>query len=80
MDATSCGEQRRVARRRDAGEVLFGLLDLAFVVEIRRDDPLVQHQRMPGRIEGAAIDDAERTVHAPSQVSYFHGRCTEFRP
>ena len=69
MDAAGGGEQRGVARRRDAGQVFFGLLDLAFLVEIRGDDPLVQHQRMPGGVEdGAAVDDAERAVHAQPQA------------
>ena len=68
MHATGGGEQGGVACRRDAGQVLLGLLDLAFLVEIRGDDPLVQHQRMTGGIEdGAAIDDAERAVHAQPQ-------------
>ena len=68
MHATGGGEQRGVARRRDAGQVLLGLLDLAFLVEIRRDDPLVQRQRMPGGVEDfAAVDDAERAVHAQPQ-------------
>ena len=67
MHATGGGEQRGVARR-DAGQVLLCLLDVAFLVEIRGNNPLVQHQRMPGGVEDfSPVDNAERAVHAQPQ-------------
>ena len=49
------------------------LLDVTFLVEVRCHQPLVQVQRMAGGIEdGAAVDDAERAVHAQSKT-FEHG-------
>ena len=61
MNAMCRGEQRRRRRWRRPAKCFLGLLDIALLVEIRCDDPLVQRQRMPGGIEDfAAIDDAQR--------------------
>ena len=65
------------ARRRPG---VLCLLDLAFLVEIRGDDPLVQRQRVPGGVSISPVDDAERAVHAQPQPLYSRGCCTEFRP
>jgi hypothetical protein len=56
------GEQRRG----DGGGTIqfpLGRLHLAFLIEIRRRDPLMQRQRMAHGIDDhAAIDDAQRAV------------------
>jgi hypothetical protein len=53
------GEQRRGANAGEAGEVPLGALDLAFFVELRRRQPLVQDQGVAGGGEyGATVDDA----------------------
>ena len=68
MDTAGRDEQRGIAVRRGARQVFFRLLNLAFLVEIRRDDPPVQHQCMAGGIDhSAAVDDAERAVYAQPQ-------------
>ena len=62
-----------VRRPACGGQASLGPLDLAFLVEIRRGEPLVQLQRMAGGIEdGAAVDDAERAVHAQAKA-FEHG-------
>ena len=72
MDTTCRREQGGVARR-DAGQMFFGQLDLALLVEVRRNNPLVQGQGMAGGLEdGAAVDDAECAVHAESET-FEHG-------
>ena len=55
------------------GEDLFGPLDRALLVEIRCHQPLVQVERVAGGGEdGAAVDDAERAVHAQAKP-FEHG-------
>ena len=67
------GEQRGGAGRRGLREDLFGLPDRAFLVEIRCHQPLVQVERVAGGGEdGAAVDDAERAVHAQAKP-FEHG-------
>ena len=62
------GRGQQGARRGGAGEVALGHLHFALLVEVRRRDPLVQAERGAGRREdGAAIDDAQRVIHAQSQ-------------
>ena len=54
-------------------EDLFGPLDRAFLIEVRRHQPLVQVERVAGGGEdGAAVDDAERAVHAQAKT-FEHG-------
>ena len=54
-------------------EDLFGALDRALLVEIRCHQPLVQVERVAGGGEdGAAVDDAERAVHAQAKP-FEHG-------
>ena len=54
-------------------EDLFGALHRALLVEIRCHQPLVQVERVAGGGEdGAAVDDAERAVHAQAKP-FEHG-------
>ena len=56
-----------------AAEDLFGALHVALLVEIRCHQPLVQVERVAGGGEdGAAVDDAERAVHAQAKT-FEHG-------
>ena len=67
------GEQRGGAGRRGGREDLCGALHRAFLVEVRRHQPLVQVERVAGGGEdGAAVDDAERAVHAEAKP-FEHG-------
>ena len=71
MQAARRRQQRGCAGRR--GERLLGPLHLALLVEIGRGQPLVQGQGMARRVEDqAAVDDAERRIHA--QVQAFEHR------
>ncbi len=73
MQAGRGGEQRGGAGRCGGREDLFGALDLAFLIEIRRHQPLVQVERVAGGGEdGAAIDDAECAVHTQAEA-FEHG-------
>ena len=55
-------------------EVLFSPLHLAFRVEVGRCQPLVQGQGVTGGVKNdAAIDDAERPVHAQAQALEHRG-------
>ena len=68
MQAGGGGEQRGGAGRGGGGEHLFGALHRALLVEIRCHQPLVQVERVAGGGEdGAAVDDAERAVHAEAK-------------
>ena len=59
----------RAARGVGAGEVALGSLDLAFLVEVRRGEPLVMVERGAGRVEDrAAVDDAQRAVHTQPEA------------
>jgi hypothetical protein len=52
-----------------AGQVQLGDLYLAFLIEVRLDNPLMQAQRHArGLKDLAAIDDAQRVIHAQSQA------------
>ena len=73
VQAGGGGEQRGGAGRRGGREDLFGALHRAFLVEIRCHQPLVQVERVAGGGEdGAAVDDAERAVHAQA-TPFEHG-------
>ena len=73
MQAGGGGEQRGGAGCRGIREDLFGTLHVAFLVEIRCHQPLVQVERVAGGGEdGAAVDDAERAVHAQAKP-FEHG-------
>ena len=73
MQAGGGGEQRGGAGRGGVREDLFGALHRAFLVEIRCHQPLVQVERVAGGGEdGAAVDDAERAVHAQAKP-FEHG-------
>ena len=73
MQAGGGGEQRGGAGRCGGREDLFGALHRAFLVEIRCHQPLVQVERVAGGGEdGAAVDDAERAVHAQA-TPFEHG-------
>ena len=73
VQAGGGGEQRGGAGRGGGGEDLFGALHRAFLVEIRCHQPLVQVERVAGGGEdGAAVDDAERAVHAQAKP-FEHG-------
>ena len=57
MKASAGGQQRCGARR--GGQRFLGRLDLAFLVEVRRHQPLVLVEGVAGSIENnAAIEDA----------------------
>ena len=59
--------------RGGGGEDLCGALHRAFLVEVRCHQPLVQVERVAGGGEdGAAVDDAERAVHAEAKP-FEHG-------
>ena len=46
-------------------QVTLCFLDLAFLIEVRLDEPLMQRERSPRRLEDLpAIDDAQRVIHA----------------
>ena len=67
------GEQRGGAGRGGLREDLFGPPDRALLIEVRRHQPLVQVERVAGGGEdGAAVDDAERAVHAQAKP-FEHG-------
>ena len=67
------GEQRGGAGRGGIREDLFGPLHRALLIEVRRHQPLVQVERVAGGGEdGAAVDDAERAVHAQAKP-FEHG-------
>ena len=73
MQAGGGGEQRGGAGRRGLREDLCGALHVAFLIEVRRHQPLVQVERVAGGGEdGAAVDDAERAVHAQAKP-FEHG-------
>ena len=73
MQAGGGGEQRGGAGRGGVREDLFGALHRALLVEIRCHQPLVQVERVAGGGEdGAAVDDAERAVHAQAKP-FEHG-------
>ena len=73
MQAGGGGEQRGGAGRGGLREDLFGALDRALLIEIRRHQPLVQVERVAGGGEdGAAVDDAQRAVHAQAKP-FEHG-------
>ena len=73
MQAGGGGEQRGGAGRGGCREDLFGALHRALLVEIRCHQPLVQVERVAGGGEdGAAVDDAERAVHAQAKP-FEHG-------
>ena len=73
VQAGGGGEQRGGAGRGGLREDLFGALHRAFLVEIRCHQPLVQVERVAGGGEdGAAVDDAERAVHAQAKP-FEHG-------
>ena len=73
MQAGGGGEQRGGAGRGGGREDLFGALHRAFLVEVRCHQPLVQVERVAGGGEdGAAVDDAERAVHAQAKP-FEHG-------
>ena len=56
-----------------AARTCLGALHVAFLVEIRCHQPLVQVERVAGGGEdGAAVDDAERAVHAQAKT-FEHG-------
>ncbi len=63
------GREQRGSRGRRIGERLFGDLHLALLIEIRRHDPLMQRERMTRGVEDrAAVDDAQRAIHAQPQA------------
>ena len=75
--ARRAGRSRRRAagwcRTRRLREDLCGALHCALLVEIRCHQPLVQVERVAGGGEdGAAVDDAERAVHAQAKP-FEHG-------
>ena len=73
MQAGGGGEQRGGAGRGGVREDLCGALHRALLVEIRCHQPLVQVERVAGGGEdGAAVDDAERAVHAEAKP-FEHG-------
>ena len=73
VQAGGGGEQRGGAGRGGLREDLFGALHRALLVEIRCHQPLVQVERVAGGGEdGAAVDDAERAVHAQAKP-FEHG-------
>ena len=73
VQAGGGGEQRGGAGRGGGGEDLLGALHLALLIEIRCHQPLVQVERVAGGGEdGAAVDDAERAVHAQAKP-FEHG-------
>ena len=73
VQAGGGGEQRGGAGRGGGREDLFGALHRALLVEIRCHQPLVQVERVAGGGEdGAAVDDAERAVHAEAKP-FEHG-------
>ncbi len=76
---------RREQRRSGAVgmfERSLGTLDQALLVEVGCREPAVQGQGMARGVEdGAAVDDAERAVHAQAQalLSLCFGQCTQNR-
>ena len=73
VQAGGGGEQRGGAGRGGCREDLCGALHVALLVEIRCHQPLVQVERVAGGGEdGAAVDDAERAVHAQAKT-FEHG-------
>ena len=73
VQAGGGGEQRGGTGRGGGGEDLFGALHRAFLIEIRCHQPLVQIERVAGGGEdGAAVDDAQRAVHAQAKT-FEHG-------
>jgi hypothetical protein len=64
-----CGKERRAPVADKAGEVPRGALHLTFLIEIRRDDPLVQGQGVSGVGQDlAAVDHARRLRHTQPQA------------
>ena len=73
VQAGGGGEQRGGAGRGGFREDLCGALHRALLVEVRCHQPLVQVERVAGGGEdGAAVDDAERAVHAQAKP-FEHG-------
>ena len=65
MDAARRVKQRRPAGHDRCAKGLLGTLHLAFLIEVRGDQPLMQGEGVARRLEHhAAIDDAQRAVHA----------------
>jgi hypothetical protein len=76
MAAVGRREQRRVVVTDGSGEVASGPLELALLVEGRPDDPLVQAQCEPRRIDDlGALDDPQGGSMRRRRPSGVAARC-----